>query len=82
MALAQKAPFELVPVDAPAGGFTDAAECAAALAEAYPGHSGLGQEQPASFRRLGIRLAGSRGNPGHAGREAWAWPSSSRAWTN
>lgn len=41
MGLAQKAPFELVPVDAPAGGFTDAAECAAALAVAVRTIQGL-----------------------------------------
>jgi electron transfer flavoprotein beta subunit len=41
MALAQKAPFELVPVDAPAGGFTDSAECASALAEAVSAIPGL-----------------------------------------
>ncbi len=41
MALAQKAPFELVPVDAPAGGFTDSAECSAALAEAVQSIQGL-----------------------------------------
>ncbi len=34
MALAQRASFELVPVDAPVGGFTDSAECAAVLGEA------------------------------------------------
>lgn len=41
MALAQKAPFELIPVDAPAGGFTDAIECALALAEAVQSIEGL-----------------------------------------
>jgi electron transfer flavoprotein beta subunit len=41
MALAQKAPFELVLVDAPAGGFTDAAECATVLAEAVQSIQGL-----------------------------------------
>jgi electron transfer flavoprotein beta subunit len=41
MALAQKALFELVPVDAPAGGFTDSAECAAALFEAASAIPGL-----------------------------------------
>jgi electron transfer flavoprotein beta subunit len=41
MALAQKAPFELVPVDAPANGFTDPGECASALAEAIQGIPGL-----------------------------------------
>ncbi len=41
MALAQKAPFELVAVDAPVGGFTDATECALALAEAVQSIAGL-----------------------------------------
>jgi electron transfer flavoprotein beta subunit len=41
MALAQKALFELVPVDAPAGGFTDSSECATVLAEAVSLISGL-----------------------------------------
>ncbi|HXB97050.1 MAG TPA: electron transfer flavoprotein subunit beta [bacterium] len=41
MALAQKAPFELVPVDMPAGGFTDASGCAAALADAVGAIPGL-----------------------------------------
>jgi len=34
MTVAQKVPFELIAIDGPAGGFTDAAEVAAALAEA------------------------------------------------
>lgn len=41
MGLAQKAPFELVPVDVPAGGFTDAQECAMALSEAVESIQGL-----------------------------------------
>ncbi len=41
MALAQKAPFELVPVDAPAGGFTDSSECASALGEAVSAIPGM-----------------------------------------
>jgi electron transfer flavoprotein beta subunit len=41
MALAQKAPFELVAVDAPGGGFTDCAECATSLAEAIKSIPGL-----------------------------------------
>lgn len=41
MTLAQKAPFELVALDGPAGGFTDAAETAAALAEAINAIPGL-----------------------------------------
>src|SRR6516165_7872991 len=41
MNIAQKAPFELVALDGPAGGFTDAHETAAALAEAIQGIPGL-----------------------------------------
>ncbi len=41
MTLAQKVPFELVALDGPAGGFTDASETAAALAEAIQGIPGI-----------------------------------------
>jgi electron transfer flavoprotein beta subunit len=41
MTIAQKAPFELVALDGPAGGFTDAHETAAALAEAIKAIPGL-----------------------------------------
>ncbi|HET7752460.1 MAG TPA: electron transfer flavoprotein subunit beta [Anaeromyxobacteraceae bacterium] len=41
MAVAQKVPFELVAVDGPAGGFNDAAETAAALADAVKAIPGL-----------------------------------------
>jgi len=41
MALAQKAPFELVAVDTPANGFTDTTECALALAGAVKSIAGL-----------------------------------------
>jgi electron transfer flavoprotein beta subunit len=41
MNIAQKAPFELVALDGPAGGFNDAHETAAALAEAIQGIPGL-----------------------------------------
>jgi electron transfer flavoprotein beta subunit len=41
MTIAQKVPFELVAVDGPAGGFTDAHEVAAVLAEAIKGIAGL-----------------------------------------
>lgn len=41
MTLAQKAPFELVAVDAPAGGFTEPAEAAAALSDAVSAIPGL-----------------------------------------
>ncbi len=41
MTVAQKVPFELVALDGPAGGFTDAGEVAAALAEAIQAIPGL-----------------------------------------
>ncbi len=41
MTVAQKVPFELVALDGPSGGFTDASEVAAALAEAIQGIAGL-----------------------------------------
>jgi len=41
MTVAQKVPFELVAVDGPAGGFSDAFEVAAALAEAIEAIAGL-----------------------------------------
>src|SRR5512144_373541 len=41
MTVAQKVPFELVALDGPAGGFTEAADVAAALAEAIQGIAGL-----------------------------------------
>ena len=45
MAVAQKAPFELVPLDGPASGFSDSFEAAAALAEAIQGIAGLDQSR-------------------------------------
>jgi electron transfer flavoprotein beta subunit len=41
MTVAQKAPFELIALDGPAGGFTGAQETAAALAQAIEGIAGL-----------------------------------------
>jgi electron transfer flavoprotein beta subunit len=41
MTLAQKVPFELVAIDGPSGGFTDAADTAAPLADAIAGIAGL-----------------------------------------
>ena len=41
MTVAQKAPFELVALDGPVGGFTESAEVAAALADAIQGIPGL-----------------------------------------
>jgi electron transfer flavoprotein beta subunit len=43
MTVAQKVPFELVPLDGPASGFSDSFETAAALAEAIQGIAGLDQ---------------------------------------
>lgn len=45
MIVAQKAAFELVAVDAPANGFTDAAACAAVLADAIAAIPGLDRQQ-------------------------------------
>jgi electron transfer flavoprotein beta subunit len=45
MSVAQRATFELVPIDGPAGGFTDAADTAAALAEAIQAIPGLDRAQ-------------------------------------
>jgi electron transfer flavoprotein beta subunit len=44
MTVAQKVPFELVVIDGPLGGFTDAHSTAAALAEAIAGIPGLDRE--------------------------------------
>src|SRR6266567_1395529 len=41
MTVAQKVPFELVPLDGPASGFSDSFETAAALAEAIQSIAGL-----------------------------------------
>jgi electron transfer flavoprotein beta subunit len=49
MTVAQKVPFELVALDGPAGGFTDASEVAAALAEAIQGISGLDRSRVLVF---------------------------------
>ncbi len=45
MTIAQKVPFELVALDGPGGGFTDAHETAAALAEAIKAMPGLDQSK-------------------------------------
>jgi electron transfer flavoprotein beta subunit len=45
MVVAQKAPFELVAIDGPANGFTDASACAAALAGAITEIPGLDRQQ-------------------------------------
>ena len=45
MVVAQKVPFELVAIDGPANGFTDAASCAAALAEAIAAIPGLDRQK-------------------------------------
>ncbi len=45
MSIAQKVPFELVALDGPAGGFTDAFEVSAALAGAIEGIAGLDRER-------------------------------------
>ena len=58
MAVGQKVPFELVAVDGPAGGFLDAHETAAALAEAVKGIAGLDRSKLLLF---GGWESGSRG---------------------
>lgn len=58
MTVAQKVPFELVALDGPAGGFTDAAETAAALAEAIAGIPGI---DPARMLVFGGWESASRG---------------------
>jgi electron transfer flavoprotein beta subunit len=57
MNIAQKAPFELVAVDGPAGGFTDAYEVATALAAAIEGIEGLDRDHLLLF---GGRSSASR----------------------
>lgn len=57
MNVAQKAPFELVALDGPASGFTDAYEVAAALATAIEGIAGLDRERLLLF---GGRSSASR----------------------
>jgi len=58
MTVAQKVPFELVALDGPAGGFTEAAETAAALAEAIRGIPGL---DPSKLLLFGGWESASRG---------------------
>lgn len=57
MNIAQKVPFELVAIDGPAGGFTDAFEVAAALASAIEGIDGLDRSRILLF---GGRASASR----------------------
>ncbi len=57
MSIAQKVPFDLVAIDGPAGGFTDASEVAAALAEAIEGIEGLDRSKLLLF---GGRASASR----------------------
>ena len=54
MTIAQKVPFELVPVDGPIGGFTDAHATAAVLADAIAAIPGLDRAALAALRRMGI----------------------------
>src|SRR5512137_638363 len=49
MTVAQKVPFELIALDGPASGFTEAAEVAAALAEAIQGIPGLDRSRMLLF---------------------------------
>ena len=68
MTVAQKVPFELIALDGPASGFTEAAEVAAALAEAIAGIPGLDRSKLLRVRRLGIRLPRRRRNDANGGR--------------
>ena len=58
MSVAQKVPFEFIALDGPAGGFTDAATTAAALAEAISAIPGL---DPAGMLLFGGWESASRG---------------------
>ena len=49
MTIAQKVPFELVAIDGPAGGFTEAAEVAAVLADAIAGIAALDRSRMLLF---------------------------------
>ena len=82
MTVAQKVPFELIALDGPASGFTDAAETAAALAEAIQAIPGLDRSQVAGLRRMGIRLARRRRHDADASANALAFSTNSRAWTS
>ena len=54
MTVAQKVPFELVPIDGPIGGFPDAHSTAAALAEAIAAIPGLDRTKLLALRRMGV----------------------------
>jgi electron transfer flavoprotein beta subunit len=82
MAVGQKVPFELVAVDGPAGGFLDAHETAAALAEAVKAVPGLDRSRLLLFggwesasRGAGVTLQVLGERSGSTS------PTSSRAWT-
>ena len=81
MTVAQKVPFELVPLDGPASGFTDSFETAAALAYGHRQHRRARSRAIAGVRRMGVGLARQRGRPCRWSASAWASRSSSRAWT-
>ena len=63
MTVAQKVPFELVPIDGPIGGFPDAHSTAAALAETIAALPGLDQTKLLALRRLGISNPRRRRHP-------------------
>ena len=63
MTVAQKVPFELVPIDGPIGGFPDAHSTAAALAEAIAALPGLDRTKLLALRRMGIRNPRRRRHP-------------------
>ena len=80
MTVAQKVPFELVALDGPAGGFTEAAEVAAALADAIQAIPGLDRSRLLVFGGWESASRGA-GAPCRWSASASASWTSSRAWT-
>ena len=60
MTVAQKAAFELVPIDGPIGGFPDAHSTAAVLAETIAALPGLDRSKAPPLRRMGVGHARRR----------------------
>ena len=80
MTVAQKAPFELVALDGPAGGLTDASR-AAPLAAAIRAIAGL-DKRACCCSAAGSRLRAARAPPCRWSASSWASRTSSRAWTS
>ena len=81
MTVAQKVPFELVALDGPASGFTEAAEVAAALADAISAIPGLDKSKLLVFGGWESASRGA-GPPCRWSANASASPTSSRVWMN